>query len=48
VDVLDASSGRLAWRGSGRRVFDAKQTPQQRNERIASAANAVVSEFASR
>lgn len=48
VDVLDASSGRLAWRGAGRGVFDAKQTPQQRSERIGNAVAAVVSKFAAR
>jgi len=48
VDLLDASTGRLVWRGAGRGVFTAKQTPQEREERIADAVHAVVSELASR
>ena len=48
VDLLDAKTGRLAWRGAGRHVFDAKQTPEERDERISDAVEAVVSEFAQR
>lgn len=48
VDVLDASSGRLAWRGAGRGVFSLDYDPQERNERIDQAAARVVSEFSAR
>ncbi len=46
IDVLDAKTGKLIWRGVGRRVFDAKQTPEQRKERIDDAVASVVDEFA--
>jgi hypothetical protein len=46
VDVLDARTGKLLWRGVGRRVFDPKQTPEQRNERIDAAVASVIDEFA--
>jgi len=48
VDLLDAKTGRLAWRGAGRHVFDAKQTPDERRDRIDEAVAAVVGEFAQR
>jgi Domain of unknown function (DUF4136) len=48
VDLLDAKTGRLAWRGAGRHVFQAEQTPQERSERIDAAVAAVVGEFAQR
>jgi len=48
VDVLDASSGKLAWRGSGKKVFAANQDAYERNERIDQAVAAVVSEFSAR
>ena len=46
IDVLDAKTGKLVWRGVGRRVFDAKQTPEERKERIDDAVASVVDEFA--
>jgi hypothetical protein len=46
IDVLDAKTGKLVWRGVGRRVFDAKQTPDERKERIDDAVASVVDEFA--
>ena len=48
VDLLDAKTGKLAWRGAGRHVFDPKQTPEERRERIDDAVAAVVGEFAQR
>lgn len=48
VDLLDAKSGRLAWRGAGRRVFNPEQTAEERRERIDEAVAAVVDEFAAR
>jgi Domain of unknown function (DUF4136) len=48
VDLLDAKTGRLAWRGAGRRVFQPEQTPAERSERIDEAVAAVVGEFAQR
>lgn len=47
-DVLAAEDGRLAWRGVSRRVFDSKQTREERNERIADAVAAAVSQLAQR
>jgi hypothetical protein len=46
IDVLDARTGKLVWRGVGRRVFDAKQTPEERKQRIDDAVASVVDEFA--
>ncbi len=46
VDVLDAKTGRLIWRGVGRRVFNAEQTPEERKQRIDDAVASVVDEFA--
>jgi hypothetical protein len=46
IDLLDAKTGKLVWRGVGRRVFDAKQTPDERKERIDAAVESVVDEFA--
>lgn len=46
IDVLDARTGKLLWRGVGRRVFDPKQTPEQRSERIDAAVASVIDEFA--
>ncbi len=46
IDVLDARTGKLLWRGVGRRVFDPKQTPEQRYERIDAAVASVIDEFA--
>jgi len=48
VDVLDTKSGKLVWRGAGRKVFTAEQTPEERRERIDQAVASVVSEFAQR
>lgn len=48
VDLLDAKTGKLAWRGTGRRVFQAEHEPQDRSERIVDAVAAIVSEFAAR
>jgi hypothetical protein len=47
IDVLDAKTGKLIWRGVGRRVFDSKQTPEERRQRIQDAVASVVDEFAS-
>jgi len=46
IDVLDAKTGKLIWRGVGRRVFGAEQTPEERKERIDDAVASVVDEFA--
>ena len=46
IDVLDAGTGKLIWRGVGRRVFDSKQTPEERRQRIQDAVASVVDEFA--
>ena len=46
IDVLDAKTGKLVWRGSGRRVFDPKQTPEERNLQIDAAVASIVDEFA--
>ena len=46
IDVLDARTGKLLWRGVGRRVFDPKQTPQERSERVDAAVASVIDEFA--
>jgi len=46
IDVLDARTGKLIWRGVGRRVFEAKQTPEERRQRIQDAVASVVDEFA--
>jgi hypothetical protein len=48
IDLLDAGSGRLAWRGTGRGVIVAEQTPQERSERIGAAVEAIVAEFSAR
>ena len=48
VDLLDAKTGRLAWRGAGRHVFQPEQTADERSERIDRAVAAVVGEFAQR
>lgn len=46
IDVLDAKTGKLIWRGVGRRVFNAEQTPEDRKQRIDAAVASVVDEFA--
>ncbi len=46
IDVLDAKTGKLLWRGVGRRVFEPQQTPEQRSERIDAAVASVIDEFA--
>jgi len=46
IDVLDAKTGKLVWRGAGRRVFDPKQTPEERNLQIDAAVASIVDEFA--
>ena len=46
IDVLDARTGKLLWRGAGRRVFDPKQTPEERNLQIDAAVASIVDEFA--
>jgi hypothetical protein len=46
IDVLDAKTGKLIWRGVGRRVFSADQTPEDRKQRIDDAVASVVDEFA--
>lgn len=46
LDVLDARTGKLLWRGTGRRVFDPKQTPEERNLQIDLAVASIVDEFA--
>jgi hypothetical protein len=46
VDVLDPQSGRLLWRGVGRDVFVAEQTPEERAARIDDALESIVSKLA--
>ena len=46
IDVLDAKTGKLVWRGAGRRVFDPTQTPEERNLQIDAAVASIVDEFA--
>ncbi len=46
IDVLDAKTGKLVWRGAGRRVFDPKQTPEDRNLKIDAAVASIVDAFA--
>ena len=46
IDVLDARTGKLVWRGAGRRVFDPKQTPDERNLQIDAAVASIIDEFA--
>jgi hypothetical protein len=48
VDVLDPRSGKLVWRGAGKRVFDPEQTPAERSERIDAAVASVVGELSDR
>jgi hypothetical protein len=48
VDVLDSRSGKLVWRGAGRKVFTPEQSPEERRERIDQAVASVVGEFANR
>jgi len=45
IDVLDAKSGKLIWRGVGRRVFHPEQTPEERKDRIDDAVASVIDEF---
>ncbi len=46
IDVLDPKTGKLVWRGAGRRVFDPKQTPEERNLQIDTAVASIVDQFA--
>lgn len=48
LDVLDAKTGKLVWRGAGRRVIVAEQTPEERRARIDDAVARIVEEFAAR
>ncbi|RIL05091.1 MAG: hypothetical protein DCC71_11740 [Proteobacteria bacterium] len=48
LDVLDAKSGKLVWRGAGRRVIEPEQTPAERRERIDAAVVSMVDEFTAR
>jgi hypothetical protein len=48
IDLLDAKTGRLVWRGTGRRVVVAAQDPQDRSQRIGDAVDGIVGEFSAR
>jgi hypothetical protein len=48
VDVLDPRTGKLVWRGVGKRVFEPEQTPEDRRARIDDAVASVVSQLAER
>jgi hypothetical protein len=48
LDVLDARTGKLVWRGAGRKVIQPEQDPEQRRARIDDAAAALASEFSER
>lgn len=48
VDVLDARTGKLVWRGAGGKVIQPEQDAEQRRARIDDAASALASEFSER
>lgn len=48
VDVLDPRTGKLVWRGAGRKVIQPDQDAEQRQARIDAAAAALASEFSER
>lgn len=48
VDVLDAKTGKLVWRGAGAKVIQSDQDAAERSERIDLAAAALASEFSER
>lgn len=48
VDVLDARTGKLVWRGVGKKVIQPEQDAEQRSARIDDAASAMAGEFSER